>query len=179
MRILVPHVSLHPDARDALGQYAPGALRWKLGPHRTAYHWAWADHWDTCRRMGQALMIVEQDIVIHEGVVPGFLSCPESWCVYPYPGPGGRPLTRSLGCVRWSHGLLLDQPDLPEAVGRIDDGDGIGPRDWRRLDVRIAMELERRGYTAHQHTPPVAHRHHYEPENQPCLCGTCPTMDGD
>lgn len=174
LRVWCPYVSLHPDTDRALWLFMPGTGRWRLRDGLEAYHWWWSSEWGTSRRLGAALALVEQDIVPHEGVLPAFRDCPEPWCVFPYPGPAGVMLTRSLGCVRWSHDLLTDEPDLPDVVGRMDDGDGIGPRDWRRLDARIAVELDRRGYTPHQHTPPVGHRHHYDPQNRPCLCGACP-----
>jgi hypothetical protein len=174
MRLLVPYRSLHPDTDRALREHAPHAVRQEIGPGLDAYYWWWADQWYRSEFAGQSLTIIEQDIVVGPEVAPEFASCPEPWCVFPFPGPAGKMLDQSLGCVRWSAELIGEHPDLPDMVGRIDDGDGVGPRDWRRLDVRIAKTLTDRGYTPHQHGPAVAHRHHYEPENRPCMCGACP-----
>lgn len=174
MRLLVPHTRLHPDTDAALTAHAPAAIRNVIGPELDAYWWWWAEQWDRCGWLGRALAVIEQDIVIGPEVVPRFTECPEPWCVHPFPGPAGKLLDRSMGCVRWSAELIRLHPDVPDVVGLVDDGDGVGPRDWRRLDIRVAQVLTDRGYTPHQHQPPVGHRHHYGSENQPCLCGACP-----
>lgn len=153
--VLVPYTRLHPASAILLDRHAPGHERVRLDPADMSAYWALlAKRW---REPGD-LLIVEQDVGIHAGVVEGLAGCPEPWCGNPY--PIGNRLLVCLGCTRLSARLKADEPDLMDAVGEDGTG-GLPARDWRRLDVRVLNELERRGYTQHRHEPPVAHFHKY------------------
>lgn len=154
--ILLPYTRLHPATARLANRHAPGHERVRIDPRDDAAYWgvlaaAWA-------RTGEDLVIVEQDIGISAGVVPGFAACREPWCGHPY--PIGASLLVCLGCTRFTSRLKAAEPDLLEAVGR-DHGGGLPAKDWRRLDVRISDELHRRGHRVHRHEPAVAHYHRY------------------
>ncbi len=116
---------------------------------------------------GEAFLNIEQDNEIHASVVPEAESCPEDWCVWPYPGPAGGTgdhLTyRSLGCTRFSAEMLAKVPalmtDLPS-------------HDWRRLDAIMLPGLSSVRTNPHWHSPPVNH-HHVRPWvlQRRCDCG--------
>ena len=164
-----PHVTIHPDTRAALDEYAPGWVGHELDPaDMTAYSRWMVDRWAD----GIDLTIVEHDIVIHEGVLPGFADCPDPWCLYPYSGPARQVLAQSLGCVRFRAGLLTAIPLAVKASSAVNDSGDLPPGDWRRLDIRLAGVLRGNGYTPHVHEPMVGHRHHYIEEACGCGCET-------
>jgi hypothetical protein len=155
LRVLVAHTRLHPTTAVLLNRHAPGHVRVPLDPADLSAYWrvlakAWTEPGD--------LMVVEQDIGIHAGVLKGLQGCEQPWCGHPY-SIGNLQLV-CLGCTRFSAALKDAEPDLFEVVGR-DGSGGLPARDWRRLDVRVADELERRGYKRHAHLPAVAHYHRY------------------
>lgn len=153
--ILVPYTRLHPATARLANRFAPGHVRARIDPRDDAAYWrllaaAWTKPGD--------LVLIEQDIGLRPGVIEGFASCREPWCGHPY--AIGKQLLVCLGCTRFTAELKAAEPDLLEVVGRDGTG-GLPARDWRRLDVRIGDELEKRGYTRHRHEPPVAHYHRY------------------
>lgn len=155
LRVLVAHTRLHPSTAVLLNRYAPGHVRVRLDPADMSGYWrvlakAWTDP--------GVLLVIEQDIGIHPGVVEGLEACPKPWCGHPY--SIGAQVLVCLGCTKFSAELKAAEPDLMEVVGR-DASGGLPARDWRRLDVRILDELRRRGYEQHRHEPPVAHYHRY------------------
>ena len=154
--ILLPYTRLHPATARLANRHAEGYIRVRLDPADMAAYWkllaaAWMEPGE--------LVIVEHDIGVHAGVIPGFAACPEPWCGFPYPLDRGVMLA-CLGCTRFSAGLKAAEPDLLEVTGKV-TGDGLPAKDWRRLDVRIGDELKRRGYVMHVHEPPVKHFHKY------------------
>lgn len=154
--ILLPYTRLHPATARLVNRHAEGHVRVRLDPADMAAYWkllaaAWREPGD--------LTVIEHDIGIHAGVVPGFAECRGSWCGFPYPLDRGVMLA-CLGCTRFSAGLKAAEPDLLEVIGEV-TGDGLPAKDWRRLDVRIGDELKRRGYSLHQHAPSVRHYHRY------------------
>ncbi len=153
--IVLPYTRLHPATARLANRHAPGHVRVRLDPADPHAYWALlAEAW---REPGD-LLIVEQDIGIHAGVVPGLLACREPWCGHPY--PIGEQVLVCLGCTRFSAALKAAEPDLLEAVGA-DDSGGMPARDWRYLDVKILTALRGRGYEQHRHDPPVRHYHQY------------------
>lgn len=152
--ILLPYTRLHPVTARLANRYAPGHVRVKLDPCDPDAYWALlAQQW---RQPGD-LIVVEQDVGIHAGVVEDLEQCPEPWCGYPY--PIGEQLLVCLGCTRFTAALKAAEPDLLDVVGR-ESGD-LPPRHWARLDVWIMLHLERCGYRRHYHQPPVQHYHRY------------------
>lgn len=154
--ILVPYTRLHPATSRLLNRHAPSHWRVRLDPADMSAYWSLLDA--VWREPGD-LVIVEHDIGISAGVVPGFTACPRPWCAHAYPLDGGVVLA-CLGCTRFTAALKAAEPDLLDVVGEV-TGDGLPARDWRRLDVRILDELRKRGYERHQHEPSVKHYHRY------------------
>lgn len=155
--ILAPFTHLHPETARLLDEHAPRHERVQIDPADVEAYWRLlAERW---RQPGH-LLIIEQDIGIHAGVVEGLAACPEPWCGHSY--SIGDQLLICLGCTRFSAALKAAEPDLLDAVGLIDDDAGTPPRHWRRLDVRILNELRRRGYVQHEHLPAVGHFHRYD-----------------
>ena len=105
------------------------------------------------------LIVIEHDIGLAPGVIEGFAACPEPWCGHEYPLHLGV-LRACLGCTRFSAALKEAEPGLLDVVGEV-TGDGLPAKDWRRLDVRIGGELNRRGVQMHVHPEPVRHYHRY------------------
>lgn len=153
--ILLPYTRLHPATARLANRHAPGHRRIRLDPADDTAYWAllaqaWTEPGD--------LIVIEHDIGIHAGVIEGLTDCREPWCGHPY--PIGQQLLVCLGCTRFTAELKAAEPDLLEAVGRVDTG-GLPARVWQRLDVRILDELRNRGYRQHEHQPPVRHYHRY------------------
>ena len=181
LTVICPYTNLHPLTRDSL-RLAPRAVCTRLGNGDRSY-------WEFLSRLwakGESVVLVEHDIEVHSGVVPGFESCPEPWCSHPFsrllPGPhstwdgegwsaGIALLTKSLGCVRWSAELMAAEPDLMTVVGQM-AFPGLPPGHWRRLDDAIAQVLEARKYSVHVHVPEVKHHHHLIDRGwDVCSCG--------
>lgn len=154
--ILIPYTRLHPAAARLANAHAEGHLRVRIAPSDDDAYWRLlANWWNTT---DSDLVLIEQDIGIGPSVLPGFAACRKPWCAHPY-NINGR-LRTALGCTRFTAELQAAEPDLIETVGR--GASGLLPAThWRRLDVRVADELGRRGHTVHEHHPPVAHYHRY------------------
>jgi hypothetical protein len=158
---------VQPETWTALEQHAPDAEY--VGPLDTAlgYYSLLAGLWAG----GEGFAIVEHDVVIHAGVIPGFVGCSQPWCSFPYSG-GYTLFTEGLGCARFS-GALTQR--LPSLIDDIDD------RSWFSLDSMIAVALHAAGYKVHVHQPPVLHAHRWRPppaHQQPCPCPTCVWVAG-
>lgn len=153
--ILVPFTKLHPGTTRLLDLHAPGHQLAQIDPADMSAYWRLvAEAW---RQPGD-LVIIEHDIGISAGVLPGFASCREPWCGHPY--RIDKQMLVCLGCTRFTAALKTAEPDLLEVVGEDGTG-GFLARHWKRLDVRILDELRKRGYTQHEHSPPVDHYHEY------------------
>lgn len=172
---------LHPDTMAAVMAHVPAAGRRvrvdvaDVSASDFAYWEAIAGCWDG----SDDLVVIEQDIVIHAGVIPQFLACSGDWCTFGYPGRDGEWLTDRLGCTRFSAALQrrvlaadfrtagLLQVDVPAGAGA---WLGWGARDsvaWPFLDMTISARLR----TAHGlqpcvHEPGVEHRHDYGRETR-------------
>lgn len=168
MITVVPYVHLHPLAREGLEKYAPDAYRVDVSARDTTYWRLICSLWQ--RR--ETFLLIEQDIEIHDDVLPQMEACPEPWCIFPYPGPqpprgwsqggldhlayGSLPwphdhlLSRSLGCTKFSAELAAALPRLmwylPET-------------DWRTLDAEIHRTLVDLRVQPHFHLPPVLQHH--------------------
>lgn len=148
---------LHPLCKAALNAHAPMAQFFELGRHRDAYYSLFTELWG----QGEGWLNVEQDIEIHSGVVEQAQDCREPWCVWPYKGANGGLLDHSLGCTRFSDGLLRNQPRFME---------DLGIYNWQIMDAQIHPLLLTLGYEAHIHEP-VQHHHDYGPTAGGCACG--------
>ncbi len=154
MRVVVPYTRLDPRTALLADQHLPGHERIRLAGDDGAYCRWLAGEW----RQPGALAVVEHDVGPHARVLPQFTACPEPWCAFPYPVAGA--VQPALGCTRFTAAVKAAEPDLLDVVARVQDG-GVAAGDWRRLDVRLAAELQARGYRVHVHFPPVRHFHGY------------------
>lgn len=157
MRVIVPYVELRNAAVvDALNTHAPDCEGFYVGRSNTAYWRLLADLWAT----GEAFIVVEQDIEIHERVVSALTRCKQPWCGYAYNIDGETCV--ALGCTRFSSALLTQHPDVMERVGELYDG-VVAKRDWHRLDSHIAQVLrDTYGIVQHAHRPAVVHHRRYD-----------------
>jgi hypothetical protein len=105
------------------------------------YYEALRERWDG------TLVVVEQDIVIHETVLPEFAECERDWCAfgYPYGSLTCAGLMVQLGCVRFSAALRA-------GVAFPDE-----PIHWHDLANVLLAEVGRAGYRCYVHGPPVRH----------------------
>jgi hypothetical protein len=162
--VLVPHAHGHLDARTvaSLEKFAPpeSDIRYReiAEGDRQGYSrilveaWGWPGD----------LMIVEQDIEIHRGVIEVLSDCSQPWCGFPYPIADSEMVC--LGCTRFSAHLKATRPTLMSeaaAVGSDEDGGGVPAGVWERMDVRIGFKLEMLGHNRHTHHPRVEHHHFY------------------
>jgi hypothetical protein len=183
MRVLCAYADLYDDTRRALEKYAPGTEFVDVSGDDYAYWRAICERWTG----EDDLLIVEQDIEIHETVIPQMAGCERDWCTFAY--RLWRPdawCFNALGCTRFSAALQravspaeIEQVQVmwlvagteggnvqytPEVMG---EGLGCGcggrgsPPCWRHIDFKIADTLEGRlghePYATHVHTPPVTH----------------------
>ena len=152
-RVVVPYLAIHPAARFALNQWAPGWEPVYVGGSDHAYFDLLAQLWAD----GKSFVVVEHDIAISEGVVASFDACLEPWCLHGYGHPAFPDglLTASLGCTRFSAALLGAELDMMVAVGEFSTG--LPARHWCHLDLAVRETLRARGHAPCVHPPPVTH----------------------
>lgn len=127
-----------------------------LRPGDTASYWhllreRWTEPGD--------LLVVEHDMIPAPGVTDDMEACRRPWCSSPYQIAGGTWLPDGLGCVKLAGRLKERHPDLMDRLGET-GGDGLPPKDWRRLDVRLSQLLRSLGYRPHLHRRSL-HLHDY------------------
>ena len=104
------------------------------------------------------LVLVEHDVLPAPGVTTAMGACPRPWCSSPIRIEHTW-LPDGLGCVRLAARLKERHPDLMTRLGEI-TGDGLPPKDWHRLDVRLSQLLRSLGYRPHLHRRSL-HLHDY------------------
>ena len=104
------------------------------------------------------LLLVEHDILPAPGVTEAMEACPRPWCSSPYRIEHTW-LPDGLGCIRLAARLKERYPDLMARLGEM-TGDGLPPKDWHRLDVRLSQLLRSLGYRPHLHRRSL-HLHDY------------------
>lgn len=111
------------------------------------------------------LLIVEQDNVIHETVIPQLEACPEPWCVFPYRHPSsgeGNWLVTGLGCTRFrlEFQRVVTVDEVAAEGGNCDRcyGQAVKHECWVHLEGRIGEAGERLGFRRHVHWPSAGHR---------------------
>lgn len=145
MKILVPSLTPEPVALRAL--YAEG-LDPTLCPVDDGYAYGQLveDEWHA----GEGFTIVEHDIAPWPGALGALARCSLPWCGYRYALGERGYIGGSIGCVRFSSGLIREHPDL---------FDGLGQTHWRNLDgvieQRVSQVTNQRRF--HEHLPAVAH----------------------
>jgi hypothetical protein len=111
-------------------------------------------------------LIIEHDIVIHEGLVEEFAECEEEWCSSPYTY-FDQPVTTSgggLGCTKFSIQLMYRWPTLMQQANALPcQGHSNGhwcTRDWAIYQLLCAGGSFASQYPAkrHQTHTPVGHR---------------------
>lgn len=164
MIILVPYVAgkLDPETVRLIKKHAPDGveIRWHEleADQPCAYSRLLVEAWD----WDGDLVIIEQDIGIHDGVIEALSECRQPWCGFPY--PIGQQSLVCLGCTRFSAHLKATLPNLmadAAAVGSEQDGGGVPAGVWQRMDVRVGALLESHGHNRHPHLPGVEHFHFY------------------
>jgi hypothetical protein len=153
------------------------------GPDSQGYWRQFARRWES----GGDLIVIEQDIGIHEGVIPEFSACPEPWCAFQVNIAGGLS-ARGLGCTKFSQEIRgkVTVQDIMCPVPHLDDSrcGGVycgawspgmsachnrhrGCRDCgsfchRHLDGPVCDALKLIGGLdePHVHYPPVRHFHY-------------------
>jgi hypothetical protein len=156
--ILCCPVTLWPATARSLREHAPGAQVIPIPAEDIS------QPWETYKaRWGQDdLVCVEQDIILHDTVIPSFTECPEPWCLFPHRHPcqGWDFHYTGMGCNRFR--LEFQEkvaPDAIEAVpGSCNRCDGINRKCWAHLDGRIMAAGEAAGFRIHVHWPAAGHR---------------------
>jgi hypothetical protein len=146
---------LRPETASALARFAPCAET--VNAEGDYGYWqAISERWDG----KQSLVIIEQDIVINEDVIPSFAACTQDWCAYAYDcfvytHSGARPYVGrwflGFGCAKFSAGFQQKFPleDISAA-----------PVMWPHIDMRIVGHVSSHGAEAHDHGD-VQHLHDY------------------
>lgn len=141
---------VEPETRDALDASGYPWADADVSRSDTAYTELLAHGW----RLGEAFIIVEQDIVPWPGALAELEACPEPFCAFEYAYLGGT--HAGLGCCRFSAALLAAVPDAVEQT--LAEENDVHPRGhWCNLDDRLTRVLARRGYGKHVHSPAVGH----------------------
>ena len=148
---------LWPATEASLAAYAPQA---EIIPIAEGdIHRPWADY---AARWGKDdLVVIEQDVIIHEDVLPGFERCPEPWCLYParHYGRSGGFQDTGIMCNRFRVEFMravsvADVEAVPGCCPRC-NGD---PKCFAHLDGRTREAGEAAGFKIHVHWPSVGHR---------------------
>jgi hypothetical protein len=169
VRVLCCYTELHPDTRAALAALAPHAELVDVSGGDYAYWRAFTERWTG----DDDLLNVEQDIEIHDTVIPQLEACGEPWCTFAY--RLWRPdawCYNALGCTRFSaalqrevtpgeiqqvqaqwlapaevpSGIAYNPAVMPLTVEAQCRCGGRGtPPCWRHMDMMIADTLEGRG----------------------------------
>lgn len=159
MRVIYPFTDKRTVASsEALFDFCPTAERFDVSGSDTAYAELlaalWADQ--------ETFLVVEHDIVIHEGLVAEYEACDEEWCSSPYTyfdipvmvGGGG------LGCTKFSRSLMRRWPTAVTQAMEIPYA-GHPPYHWCGCDYRIWTLLRRGGSFASEY-PAKRHQSHTE-----------------
>ena len=149
---------LWPATAASLAEHAPDTLIIPIDPGDITQPWTtYASWWGK-----DDLAVIEQDIVVHAGVIPGFADCPEPWCLYPFRhyARGGGFMDSGIGCNRFRREFMEAVPvEAVEAVpGSCHDCNGVNTKCWRHLDGKVREAGEAAGFKIHVHWPSVGHR---------------------
>ena len=149
---------LWPATRASLAVHAPGALIIPIAAGDISQPWTtYASYW------GKGdLVVVEQDVIIHDQVLPQFEACPEPWCLFPgrHDAQGGGFMLDGLLCNRFRREFMQAVPvEAVEAVpGSCPRCRGQNPKCWAHLDGKTREAGEKAGFRIHVHWPSAGHR---------------------
>jgi hypothetical protein len=161
-------VRFWPSCRDSLAEHAPDAVIIPVAAEDSPGWWREISaRWNGT----EGLLLIEQDIAIHAGVVPEMETCPEPWCCFPFPRPEAPTLQdRGIACTRFSASFqqLVTVAGIEEVPGSCWECRGQDPSCWRHIDGRIGDAAAAKGITGpHVHWPPVTHRDVTWPAEKP------------
>lgn len=88
------------QALGLLNEHAPDAKKIWTGPDSQGYWRQLAYEWEN---PNDDLLVIEQDVGIHERVIPEMESCKEPWCAFQ--SRVGGLTARGLGCTKFSREL--------------------------------------------------------------------------
>ena len=157
------------ESHIALTRWAPQAERIFVGEGEFDYGHLLADLW----AKQQDFLVIEHDIVIHEGLVEEFANCEEEWCSSPYTY-FDQPVTTSgggLGCTKFSSQLMRRWPTLMQQANALPCA-GHPNGHWCTRDWAIYQLLRSGGSFASQY-PAKRHQTHTEVGHRlgPCAHG--------
>ena len=153
--------SVHPKARNAIDEYAPGTEYVEtLGLF--GYNEAISSRWNG----EDDLVVIEGDKEISPGSIQSFERCSKPWCLFTYdnfPAPYTREAKCGLGYAKFTAELQRIVSPSEYLVPDLDwmpcpDCNGAGC--WRYLDSRIAFAIMNHGISPHVHGK-VTHHHNY------------------
>jgi hypothetical protein len=99
----------------------------------------------------EPVVMLEHDVVPYENAIEEIAGCTHPWCGYRYPAGGGFDATHAnLGCTKLSSELIAGTPEFGRMVKKV--------RDWDKLDSRLSLWAQYKGYEPHRHFPNVEHR---------------------
>lgn len=150
---------LWPATAASLAAHASAALIVPIPAADIERPWRdYAEHWGG----EDDLVVIEQDVIIHAGVLPQFESCPEPWCLFPgrHQARGGAFMDTGIMCNRFRREFMQAVPvEAVEAVyGSCPRCLGVNPKCWAHLDGRTREAGEAAGFKLHVHWPSVGHR---------------------
>jgi hypothetical protein len=115
MIVLCCPVKLWPLTRASLAIHAPDALIIPIDAEDITQPWTtYASYWGA-----DDLVVIEQDVIIHEDVLPQFEACPEPWCLFParHYATGGGWMLNGIMCNRFRREFMAAVPvEAVEAV---------------------------------------------------------------
>jgi hypothetical protein len=155
MRIACFYADLHPATKAAL-------------PPVAELVWTGADDGHYWRELmarwgGGDLVTIEQDVEIHDQVIPQFEACGSLWCTFPYvydPALPGQLATGALGCAKFSAQCQRQFPDIAQRAADFAVANGLPPEPvWHSCDSYIRRALVVAGVEECRHSPLVTHHH--------------------
>jgi hypothetical protein len=140
---------------DALRALPLGAERVYTGPGTHDYWRVFTERWT-----GESdLVAIEQDVLIHDDVLPQFAACPEPWCAFGWQVTPGMVSTCWLGCTKFSAALQREVTLSTHQPGNCVEDPGCGPVPCHRhLDLVLASVAGHLGQDLpHIHEPLITH----------------------
>jgi hypothetical protein len=159
VKVIYPYTNRRTEESTiALVRFCPQAERIYVGESDFEYGILLEQLWSA----GETFMLVEHDIVIHEGLVEEFAACPEEWCSSPYTY-FDQPVTTSgggLGCTKFAAELMARWPEMMAQANALSYPNHPNGH-WCTRDVAI-YQLLRRGGLGAQAWPTRRHQTHTE-----------------
>jgi hypothetical protein len=149
VKIIVPHVSLHPLLPQLLSRYGLSPAYVDVGTATDAYWRLLNDLW----QQGDPFILVEHDILPWPGALEELWACPGLWCANSY-DQRGVGIYHSFGCTKFSAELIRRLPNVWRDMDKR----------WHQLDQQFEWRAAQASLRPHPHRPPVIHLHDYSAE---------------